>query len=378
MKMLFLLLFWSLWFVNFSARTVFSPILPILEDEFAISHALAGLILSFVSIGYTIAQFLSGLLSPRIGYKPTIIVGFAILTTALFSLRYAHTYSSVVTVSLFIGFGGGIYLPSAIPLITRIFGRNHWGKVIAFHGTAASLSILVIPLLTALALRVLDWRSLFFILSAVSLIVLSSFWALSPDPRPEEEQRGSLSHILRRGDFWVLALLWIIAVSNGFGLYNVIPLFLVKEKGMPFEFANTIFGLSRIGGVFSVATAGFLVDRYGTKKILFFLLLITGSSTIGLALADIFPLMAAALFVQATVSVAFFPVGQVAISMLTSANERSTFMGTTIAIGMLIGLGVTPALLGAVADVWSFQGGIFFLGVLTVLSCTLVTCLQKI
>ena len=378
MKMLFLLLFWSLWFVNFSARTVFSPILPILEDEFAISHALAGLIFSFVSLGYTITQFLSGLLSPRIGYKRTIIVGFAILTTAVFSLRYAHTYASVVTVSLFIGLGGGIYLPSAIPLITKTFGRNNWGKAIAFHGTAAPLSILAIPLLTALALRFLDWRNLFFILSAASLIVLSFFWILSPDPRPEEERRVRLSHILRRRDFWVLTILWIIAVSNGFGLYNVIPLFLVKEKGMPLEFANTIFGLSRIGGVFSVAIAGFLMDRYGAKKILFFLLLITGFSTTGLALANIFPLMAAALFLQATVSVAFFPVGQAAISMLTGANERSTFMGTTIAIGMLIGLGVAPPLLGAIADVWSFQGGIFFLGVHTVFSRAIVKSLQKI
>ncbi len=378
MKILFLLLFWSLWFVNFSARTVFSPILPILEDEFAISHTLAGLILSFVSIGYTITQFLSGLLSPRIGYKRTIIAGFAILTAALFSLRYAHTYASVVTVSLFIGFGGGIYLPSAIPLITKIFGRNTWGKAIAFHGTAAPLSILAIPLLTALALRFFHWRDLFLILSVVILIAFSFFWLLSPDPRPTEERSVHLSHILLRRDFLVLAVLWIIAVSNGFGLYNVIPLFLVKEKGMPLEFANTIFGLSRIGGVFSVATAGFLVDRYGAKKVLFLLLLITGFSTIGLALADIFPLMAAALFLQATVSVAFFPVGQVAISMLTSAHERSSFMGTTIAIGMLIGLGVTPPLLGAVADVWSFQGGIFFLGVLTVLSCALVNYLKKI
>ncbi len=378
MKMLFLLLFWSLWFVNFSARTVFSPILPILEDEFAISHALAGLILSFVSLGYTITQFLSGLLSPRIGYKRTIIVGFAILTTAMFCFRYAHTYASVVTVSLFIGFGGGIYLPSAIPLITKTFGRNHWGRAIAFHGTAAPLSILAIPLLTALALRFFHWRDLFLILTAASLIVLSSFWVLSPNPRPEEEQRVRLPHILRRRDFWILTILWMVANSNGFGLYNVIPLFLVKEKGMSLEFANTIFGLSRIGGVFCVATAGFLVDRYGAKKILFILLLITGFSTTALALANIFPLMAAALFVQATVSVAFFPVGQAAISMLTDANERSTFMGTTIAIGMLIGLGVAPPLLGAVADLWSFQRGIFFLGVLTTLSCTIVKYLQRI
>lgn len=323
-------------------------------------------------------MLLSGLLSPRIGYKGTIILGFAILTTAVFCFRYTHTYALAVSSSLFIGLGAGIYLASAMSLITEIFGRNNWGKVIAFHGTAASLSILAIPVLTAITLRFLQWRDLFLILSAGCLLVLISFWVLSPDPRPEEERRARLSDILRRGDFWVLAILWIFAVSNGLGLYNVIPLFLVKEKAMSLEVGNTIFGLSRIGGVFSVAIAGFLVDRYGVRKILFLVLLITGFSRTGLALAHIFPLMAAALFVQATVSAAFFPVGQVAISILTSVNERSTFTGASIAIGIIIGTGVTPALLGAVADAWSFQSGILFLGVLTALSCVALKYLQRI
>ena len=141
MKIFFLLLFWSLWYVNFSARTVISPLLPIIEDEFAISHAVAGSIFSFLSIGYTITLLLSGVLSPRIGYKRSIALGLLILMTSLFCLRYTTTYASLAVASLFIGLGAGIYLPSAIPLITAVFGREHWGKAIAFHETAASFSL---------------------------------------------------------------------------------------------------------------------------------------------------------------------------------------------------------------------------------------------
>jgi hypothetical protein len=50
-KILFLLTFWSVWFFNYSSRTIFSPILPILEAELKTSHAGAGGILSFVSMG---------------------------------------------------------------------------------------------------------------------------------------------------------------------------------------------------------------------------------------------------------------------------------------------------------------------------------------
>lgn len=365
--------------MNFSVRSVISPVLPIIEDELAISHAMAGSIFSFLAAGYTTALLLSGLLSPRIGYKRSIVLGFAILSIAVFCFRYTHTYASVVTIALLIGLGAGIYLPSAIPLITAIFGSDNWGKALAFHETAASSSILAIPVLTALALRFLHWRSLFVILSASCSIVLISFWAFTPSsPRPEEEKRAPLSHILSRRDFWQITILWIFAASNSLGLFSVIPLMLVKEKGMGLEAANTIFGLSRAGGVFVMIIAGFLVDRYGIRKLLSLVLLITGLSSTGLAIAQVVPLLVAMLFVQATASAAFFPVGLVAISKLTTIDERSTFTGTTIAIGIVVGLGITPALLGAFADAWSFQGGILGLGVLTAISCVALRYLWRI
>lgn len=369
MKIFFLLLFWSLWYVNFSARTVISPLLPIIEDEFTISHAVAGSIFSFLSIGYTISLLLSGVLSPRIGYKRSIALGLLILMTSLFFLRYASTYTSLVVASLFIGLGAGIYLPSAIPLITAVFGREHWGKAIAFHETAASFSVFSIPLLTAIALRFLNWRTIFFILSAACLIVCIFFFIFSPDPSPQKVKKIPFSSVLRRRDFWMMAILWVFAASCALGLYNVIPLFLVKENGMSLETANTIFGLSRIGGFIVAITAGFLVDRYGAKNILFLVILFTGLSTMSLALVQTIPFLVVMLFVQATIYPAFFPVALVAISRLTDFNERSIFTGTTLAIGVIVGIGLTPVILGAVADVWNFKVGIFSLGALTTVSC---------
>ena len=166
-----------------------------------------------------------------------------------------------------------------------------------------------------------------------------------------------------------MATLWVFVGSCGLGLYNVIPLFLVKENGMNLETANTIFGFSRIGGFIVAILAGFFVDRYGAKKILFLVILATGLSTMSLALAQTITFLVAMLFLQATIYPAFFPVSLVAISKLTDFNERSIFTGTTIAIGVIVGLGLTPVILGAVADVWNFRVGIFSLGALTTFSC---------
>ena len=378
MKMLPLFLFWGLWYLNFSSRGVLSPLMPIIEDEFAISHALAGSIFTFLSIGFTITLLLTALLAARIGYKKCIALGFLILAVSLFSLKCAVTFASLALAAFFIGLGAGLYLPSAISLLTEIFEPKNWGKAIALHDTGASFSVLSIPILTAIAVRFVHWRTLLVILGASCLVLLVFFWVFSPDSHPQKGEKTRFTRVLRRRDLWLVAVPWFFATANSLGLYNLIPLFLVKEKGIDLGVANTIFGLSRIGGLVASVLVGFLVDRFGAKKIIFAVLLTTALSTVGIAVSPIFPLLIVMLTIQATVSTGFFPAAFVAISKLTDLNERGIFTGITLAFGVVFGLGLTPAILGAAADVWGFQPGILVLGVLTVFSCGLIRGLGKI
>ena len=378
LKIFLLLLFWSLWYLSFSTRTVLSPLLPLIEDNFAISHAYAGSLLFFFSAGYTIAVLLAGLLPHRIGYKRSIISSFMLLIASLCSLKYAETYYSFAAVLFFVGLGSGIYLPCAIPLITSVFGRGNWGKAIAFHETAASFSIFTIPLLSVFTLRFFHWRAFFLIMSGFIFMVVILFWGLSPDPRPVKEKGAQISSILCRKDLWVMAVFWAFAGISSSGIYNVIPLFLVKEKGMLFETANSVFGISRLGGVFITILIGFVLDRYEVKKILLIILLSTGLSTAGLAVAQMFWLLVVMLAIQATVSVVFFPVAMVAVSKMTTLSERSVFTSIILAITVIVGSGITPVVLGAVADAWNFRIGIFVTGVLTAATGLLFRYLQEI
>ena len=376
MNILFLLLFWSLWFLNFSTRTVLSPLLPIFEQELHITHALAGSIFLFLAVGYTSSLLVSNWITPRIGFKKSIAIGFIVLIGALLCLVFTGTYWGLGVVAFLLGFGGGLYLPCALPLLTTTIHPDKWGKAIAFHETAASFSILAIPLLAAAALRFLHWKSLVVVLSGLCLAVTVVFLIRSPDPRPKVEEKSPFSKVLRRRDFWVMGTLWGFAAAGGLGLYNLIPLFLVNEKGISIEVANTIFGLTRIGGLVVTFLAGFLIDRIGVKRVLLLSLLASGFSTTGVALADSFPLLVTMLVLQATFMPIFFPAGLVTISKLTTFSDRSAFAGAVVAFGVVFGTGIAPTLLGAVADVWSFQMGMMVQGLLTMGICFLVKFLR--
>jgi NNP family nitrate/nitrite transporter-like MFS transporter len=376
MNILFLLLFWSLWFLNFSTRTVLSPLLPIFEEELHITHALAGSVFLFLAVGYTISLLVSNWISPRIGFKKCIAIGFAVLIGALLSLAFMTTYWGLAGVCFFIGFGGGLYLPGALPLLTSTIHPDQWGKAIAFHETAASSSLLAIPLLAAAALRLFHWKILVVVLSALCLAATIVFLIRSPDPRPKEEERTPFFQVLRRRDFWIMASLWSFAAAGGLGLYNLIPLFLVDEKGIGLDLADSIFGLSRIGGLVVTLLVGYLIDRIGPKRVLLLSLLASGFSITGMALADSFPLLVAMLVLQATFMPVFFPAALVTISRMTHFGDRSAFAGAIVALGVVFGTGIAPTLLGIVADLWSFGSGMMVQGLLTMGICVLFKFLR--
>jgi len=331
-----------------------------------------------MSLGYTLSLLFSGWLNHKIGLKKSIILGISILAIALFSLTFASSYAYFASVALLMGLGAGIYIPSAIPILTSTIRPEKWGKAIAFHETAASCSILAIPLLTAVILRYSDWTVLVFALCGGCLMAVFAFSILSPDPRQKDELTSGYFAVLRRKDFWIMAILWGFAGSSGMGLYNIIPLFLVTEKGVDLGTANAVLGFSRLGGLVFTFVAGFMTDRFGTKRVLLFSLLINGASILGMALARYFPLLVSMLAVQGSFSSVFFPVGLVAISKITDFNERSFFTGAAAAFGVIFGFGLTPFILGAVADVWSFQVGIFSLGLFTAVPCVMLRKLRDI
>ena len=378
MTLLPLFIFWGLWYLNFSTRAIFSPILPLIEDTLLLSHGEAGGLFTSLAIGNSLILLISGRFAAVWGYKRTVVLGFIGIGLIFLGLQWADSYLAFHILFFFLGIASGTYLPSILPIITETYESRHWGKVIGIHDSAASLSILSVPIFVALGLHFLSWRILLLLLGAASLLLPIYFWKVSVEPKREmSQQRSRISDLLRRRSIWIIGFLWIFASASSLGIYSILPLYLIKERGIDFDFANTLFGISRVGGVFVSVFIGFLIDRYGYRFMLMFCLVTTGLSTIGLALSSTLPMILITLVLEATLSVGFFPAAFAALSNLTPLSGRSMAIGVAIALGSIFGNGGAPVLLGFIADRFSFQIGIMWLGVLTTFSSLVVRFLEK-
>ena len=136
------------------------------------------------------------------------------------------------------------------------------------------------------------------------------------------------------------------------------------------EMANTLVAISRIPGLAVVFIAGWATDRFGPKRTLVWIFILTGILTVGLGFAEgiwttVF------VFMQPMIVVCFPPAALVALSLIGTHETRNIAVSITIPFAFVIGGGVFPILIGILGDAGAFGLGIGIVGGLMILASIL-------
>ncbi len=375
---LFLLgLLTAIFFVNFLARIVLAPLLPVIEKDLGLSHAGAGSFFMMMAIGYATGLFVSGYLSSRLTFRQTIALS-AIAIGCAFFLVAASRSLWAIRIGLFLtGIPAGIYLPSGITTITASVSPANWGKAISIHELAPSLAYMAAPLIVEGLLVFFPWQGVLALIGGVSLILGLSFLRLGQggDFRGEAPTVGNILLLIGKPAFWIMVVLFSLAIAFSMGLYSMMTLYLVAERGIDRGLANTLVGLSRLP-VFAIAPlSGWVSDRFGPKPTMTLALVFSGFTTI---LLGILPdrWMILMLFIQPMLMVCFFPAGFTVLSRIVPAGSRNLSVSLTMLISYLIGGGLIPIALGIFGDAGAFDLAFVIVGTIILLNVFLISGLK--
>jgi NNP family nitrate/nitrite transporter-like MFS transporter len=354
-----------LFFTNFMARIVHAPLLPAIEKELNISHAEAGSFFFILSIGYFLTLMGSGFVSARIGHRRTMALSIAWAGAALLATAACGSLWGIRVGFFLIGLGTGLYLPSAITAITDLVSSRHWGKAIAIHEVAPNLAFVLAPVFSEVLIGASSWKTVLSVMGLAAFLISGFFLRCSRAGAAAGEAPNlrSISMLGRESSYWLMILLFGMGISGSLGLYTMLPLFMVSGHGLERDVANSLLAVSRIPGVLAGFASGWVTDRFGAKRTLFFVLSLNGLLTMILGVVSTDWLFWF-VFIQPALAVCFFPAGFAAISLAAPAGARNIAVSMTTPFGFMIGAGVTPALIGWCSDLHSFSAGFLLVGVL--------------
>jgi len=330
-----------------------APLLPHYSDQLDLSKTGAGVLTAAYPVGTLAGSLPGGWLAARLGVKPTLLLGLALLGVASLVFAFANHIVLLDTARFVQGVGGAFMWTAGMAWLVSATPAERRGELIGAALAAPAIGVVLGPVLGGAATVVGDE----IVFSAVALVAGGlALWAWTVPGAPRQPSPGlwALGAALRRRE--VLAAFWLFSIP---ALYAG-----VVEVLVPLRLDDLGASGAAIGAIFLVAAtveavlnpvAGRLSDRRGR------LAPIRVGLVGAVVMAVLLPLPDAVVLVGAGVSLAFAALAALwapAMAMLSDASEAvglDQALAFSIAnlswgVGQLVGSGAGGALADATAD----------------------------
>ncbi len=353
---------------------------PAVIKEFKIPSAQMGFVISAALMGVLLGSFLFSMLSDRIGRRPVLIAAalyFAVLTLWTATASSAR---ELLIIRFVAGFGLGGIMPNAMALAGEYSPARIRVTVMMMVSNFFTVGAAIGGFIAAGLIPRFGWRSVFVFGGIVPLILSVFMIFLLPEslqfmvlrgkskdkilkwlrrinaPLPagefdliaKEENRAGVPviNLFREGRGLGTVMLWIINFMNLLNLYFLggwLPT-VVKDAGYTTAIAVLVGTSVQVGGSIGTVPIGWLIDRYGFRKVL---TIVFGVATISIAMIGQPSLPLSMLFFSAFVAGWCVPGGQPGVNSL-AAVYYPTYLRST-GIGASLGFGRIGAIVGPLA-----------------------------
>jgi len=327
-------------------RFVYTPILPLMHTQAALSAAEGAHLATANYIGYFVGA-LTGILIPTLMRSPTLLrTSFVVLTGGLAAMPASHSAALWIALRLLTGVASALIFVIAInSLLSNLRGHPVHLTGWAFGGVGAGIALS--GLLVLVVRSYSDWRAAWWASAILAALLAATSWNLRPDASPKAAAESGIAGVNgagRRTQRWFRAL-FASYTLEGIG-YIVAGTFLVAaiDHSSPDWAGSSAWVLVGLAAVPSSALWAWLGRRWSSPGLLVAALII---QAVGIALPALIGGLTAAL-VSAVLFGATF-IGVSTLALATGAHlgfpQSVALLTAGYSVGQILGpLVVTPLL----------------------------------
>lgn len=254
----------------FSVANVYyaQPLLEAIAQDFHISLASVGMVITVTQLGCALALLLVVPLGDRVNRHRLLAVQQLLLITALCVVGWANSSLLLLLGMLLVGLLGTAMTQGLVAFAATLAAPHERGRVVGAAQGGVVLGLLLARTLSGAMADIGGWRAVYFFSAAVTLLLLPVLARLLPVPQTAPSTlsypallRSMLTLLWRDRTLQIrgmLALLMFAAFSI-FWSALVLPL-----SQAPFNFSHSVigaFGLVGAVGALAAVRAGYLADR---------------------------------------------------------------------------------------------------------------------
>jgi MFS family permease len=243
------------------------PLFPLLKAEFDVSWTLLGALVGVFYAASGVAQFASGFLVDRIGARPVLLGGMALLAGGTLLASFAPGMSWLYPVVALMGVGNGVFHPADFAILNANVAQRRLGHAYSMHGIGGNLGYAAAPVVSFGLATVLGWRGALAAMAVVGLVVLGM---LLTQRSHLGSHRASDSHghsvpgsftLFRQAAILSCFAYFVVQTSATVGLQTFSPSALNATFAVPLALANSAVTAYLLGSSAGILVGGFLAVR---------------------------------------------------------------------------------------------------------------------
>jgi MFS transporter, DHA1 family, multidrug resistance protein len=250
------------------------PALPVLATTFGRDIGVAQMTVSLYMVGIACSQIIMGPMSDRFGRRPVLLAGLGLMVLASAACIFAETLPQLIAARFLQALGGATGMVVSRAIIRDLYSRERISSMISLVIAVMMIAQMLSPLTGGLLETAFGWRSIFYVITAASLVIAVAIALTLPETRRDRLEaggfRGDVGHLLRSRAFIGYVLCQVLASQIVFTFAGGGPYVVVMQMGRSSAeygawFAATAFAYL-IGNLFCVRFA----PRHALEKLIWF------------------------------------------------------------------------------------------------------------
>jgi len=260
-------------FISFAAvynGLVMSPVLEPLAREFGISTGTAGLVVAAYGAPGIAVAVLAGPYSDRIGRKPFLVFGPAIMGISTLAAALAPTFGLIILARICSGVGAAVIFPNANATIADTFPFRERGRAIAaVIGMNTMASVAGVPI-AGIVSEATSWRISVAIVGGLSLLAAVVVLLRLPYAQPTNREariRALYALIIRDRSAIAIIASSFLGALYWFTWATYLVVFFQRTFALSEGAASTVALTQGLGVIIGSQIGGRLGDRFGHRRI---------------------------------------------------------------------------------------------------------------
>ena len=255
---------------------------PFITQNFHLSPAQTGFMVSVPTLAGAFMRFPLGVLSQYIGRKRAAIVEMsAIVIALLYGFFFVKTYHNVLAMGVLLGIAGASF-GVALSLGSGWFPRKYKGLAMGIAGAGNSGTAMAALFAPRLATH-FGWQHVYGFAALMMLLPLAVMILFAKEP-PDVEHQSLREHLscLFEADGWYFNLIYIITFGGFLGLATFLPSFYFSQFHVSKIEAGTLTVFATLTGSLTRVLGGWFADRIGGITTLSVVFLVAIAALFGL------------------------------------------------------------------------------------------------